>query len=709
MAITAKLSKRKSLKGSVRGTKYAIYLEGGTDTSDATATAADIIKGETAYVNGEKITGTHECEGGIDTSDATATAADIASGETAYVNGEKVTGTVPVITGNINSNGETPNADSGIYMQYEFSADTLMREGSTLTLRSDNSSFGDAIAEDVAKGKTFTSADGLKVTGTHECEEALDTSDATATAEDIAKGQTAYVNGEKVTGTLSEGLPSRSTGTVEFSKASIGDYSVNLIRTTTTAQEDGIVREGDEISVHASAIDFGDASASDVKEGKTFTSKDGLKVTGTHQCAADSVVEALTVTENGTYTAPEGVDGYSPITVNVASEEIPAVEQATPSITVSTSGLITASATQEAGQVAAGTKSATKQLPTQAAQTITPGTSNQKIDSGKYLTGVQTIKGDANLVASNIKKGVSIFDVAGSHECEEGVTLPTLTNPGTADDLANGTELIDQDGNVVTGTVTTYDESSSTQGLSYSSVYCNSSGGTPSTINSKHILSTSKLFKAGSALAISVPVAQFGTATAADVAKGKTFTSSAGLKVTGTKEESTPTLQEKTVTPAASEQTVTPDSGYDGLSNVVVEGDANLVSGNIKSGVTIFGVAGSYVGSGKTLVAKEGTTTTASFDTGLSEIVAVVLQRASTTSTGLMNATFIPPLKRVTYGGCSSYSSYMKYYSTGCVNTETSSGEYCSIDGGIFNWVATTAAYVFQEGQTHNWYALGYA
>ena len=31
------------------------------------------------------------------------------------------------------------------------------------------------------------------------------------------------------------------------------------------------------------------------------------------------VVEPLTVTENGTYEAPEGVDGYSPVTVNVAS------------------------------------------------------------------------------------------------------------------------------------------------------------------------------------------------------------------------------------------------------------------------------------------------------------------------------------------------------------------------------------------------------
>ena len=37
----------------------------------------------------------------------------------------------------------------------------------------------------------------------------------------------------------------------------------------------------------------------------------------------EPLIEPLSVTSNGTYTAPSGVDGYSPVTVNVPSQTLP--------------------------------------------------------------------------------------------------------------------------------------------------------------------------------------------------------------------------------------------------------------------------------------------------------------------------------------------------------------------------------------------------
>ncbi len=63
----------------------------------------------------------------------------------------------------------------------------------------------------------------------------------------------------------------------------------------------------------------------------------------------------------------------------------------------------------------------------------------------------------------------------------------------------------------------------------------------------------------------------------------------------------TPNLQDKTVTPKTSKQTITAGSGYNGLGTVTVNAvtaaiDDNIVAGNIKSGVTILGVEGTYTG-----------------------------------------------------------------------------------------------------------------
>ena len=49
------------------------------------------------------------------------------------------------------------------------------------------------------------------------------------------------------------------------------------------------------------------------------------------------------------------------------------------------------------------------------AATYMPGTSDQSIASGQYLNGTQTIKGDSNLTANNIRNGVSIFGVTGTY------------------------------------------------------------------------------------------------------------------------------------------------------------------------------------------------------------------------------------------------------------------------------------------------------
>lgn len=105
----------------------------------------------------------------------------------------------------------------------------------------------------------------------------------------------------------------------------------------------------------------------------------------------------------------------------------PRVEVATPMIDVSAGGLITATTEQEKGYVPGGTKTATQQLPTQAAKTVTPTTTNQTaVASGRYTTGDVVVSGDANLVPENIAEGVSIFGVDGTHSGGGGIANVTL-------------------------------------------------------------------------------------------------------------------------------------------------------------------------------------------------------------------------------------------------------------------------------------------
>lgn len=59
------------------------------------------------------------------------------------------------------------------------------------------------------------------------------------------------------------------------------------------------------------------AVAADVASGKYFLDSSGVLTQGTAS-GGSAVIQSLSVTQNGTYTAPTGVDGYSPITVSVS-------------------------------------------------------------------------------------------------------------------------------------------------------------------------------------------------------------------------------------------------------------------------------------------------------------------------------------------------------------------------------------------------------
>ncbi len=90
-----------------------------------------------------------------------------------------------------------------------------------------------------------------------------------------------------------------------------------------------------------------------------------------------------------------------------ATKSVSTTTHPNPTASINTStGLVTASHTQTAGYVSAGTTTGTLQLTTQAAKTVTPTTSSQTaVAAGRYTTGVVTVAAiPSNYVDSSILK-----------------------------------------------------------------------------------------------------------------------------------------------------------------------------------------------------------------------------------------------------------------------------------------------------------------
>lgn len=226
---------------------------------------------------------------------------------------------------------------------------------------------------------------------------------------------------------------------------------------------------------------------------------------------------------------------------------------------------------------------------------------NQLLISGKVVFDVT----NDTVTPNDLVKGVTAHDKSGAPITGTLKVLDTSDANATRNDIRIGKTAyingVKVNGNLSEDTLLSYlekyGESTIDVSQSKSGVWVDDHGVDYYVINitaPKMRATSDGIYTPDTRMRITPLASAFGNATAADVAKGKTFTSEAGLLVTGTYEPTStePTLQAKTVTPTASEQTVTPDSGYDGLSQVTVAGDSNLIADNIKYGVSIFGITG---------------------------------------------------------------------------------------------------------------------
>jgi hypothetical protein len=181
-----------------------------------------------------------------------------------------------------------------------------------------------------------------------------------------------------------------------------------------------------------------------------------------------------------------------------------------------------------------------------------------------------------------------------------GVILPDLGKPAEHADIVYGMEVIGADGSIIKGSMQSLAFNGVTEVSEDAVIAENDDGSKTFYVIGKTINTKREYVDPATTVGVRMSdthekMSMFGNATAADVRAGKTFTSAAGLACEGTY---APVLETRFYIPVAAGDTIEPTKGYDGISKITIAGDDDLVPENIKAGVKIFKVTGTYTGDG---------------------------------------------------------------------------------------------------------------